>query len=142
MEKLFCACICISVLLFAAGCEKKVPLAAEMGDFYKEMIQTTNGYADRLDAVKDSKEASRVLREYVDDQKVMIEKGKKMREKYPDFKFHDDPALKEYEKSLEDATIHFASSMSGAVKKYMANNEFRQAFTRFQEIAREAEKEK
>ncbi|MGL4370088.1 MAG: hypothetical protein ACRCUT_10520 [Spirochaetota bacterium] len=140
MKKVIYAIICCVFVFSAAGCEKKVPISGEIKDFYKEMIQTTNSYADRLNAVKNGKEASSIVKEYIDAQKKLIGKGREISKKYPEFKFRDDPALKEYEKSLEQATIHFTESMSAAVKKYMAENEFREALSRFKEIEKEAEK--
>ena len=139
MKKLSAALIALLVL--SAGCGKESPSVNETKAFYKDMITLTDEAAVRLRDVKDSKDAAAIVSEYVDAQKVLIRKGKALKEKYPDLSLHDDPALKEYERSLEEATKRLTVSVTGAMKKYSAVKEFAAALKRFDEIASEAEKE-
>ena len=122
------------------GCSKESPALADARKFYREMIQQTNEYADRLAQEKDAKAAAETLNRYIDGQKKLIEKGRELRMKYPKISLHDDPALKEYETALEEASKNLTVAITDAMKKYLSKDEFRKAMSRFDEIAGEAEK--
>jgi len=140
MKKYIVLIVIAGVISAAVVCTKKKPVADEVSSFYNEMITTTNTYADKLETVKDSAEASKIVSEYVDSQKKLIEKGRDIQKKYPELDLHSDPALQEYEKSLENATKHFTISITSAIKKYMSVKEFKEALTRLKEIEQETEK--
>ena len=122
------------------GCSKESPALTDARKFYREMIQQTNEYADRLAQERDSKSAAETLNRYIDGQKKLIEKGRELRMKYPKINLHDDPALKEYETALEEASKNLTVAVTDAMKKYLSKEEFRKAMSRFDEIAGEAEK--
>ena len=125
---------------FGIGCGKETPATAEARSFYREMILQTNECADKLVQVKDSKAAAETLNTYIEAQKKLIEKGRELRMKYPKINLHEDPALKEYEQALEEASKSMTAAVTDAMKKYLAKEEFRKALDRFDEIAGEAEK--
>ena len=130
----------LAVILCAAGCGKESPATSEARSFYREMIQQTNEYANKLAQVKDSKAAAETLGKYIEVQKKLIEKGRELRMKYPKINLHEDPALKEYETALEDASKNMTAAVTDAMSKYLSKDEFRKALSRFDEIAGEAEK--
>jgi hypothetical protein len=123
-----------------AGCEKENQGVTDARKFYREMILQTNEYADKLGTVKDSQAAADILTKYIEKQKQLIEKGRDLRNKYPRLRLHDDPALKEYETALEDATRNFTDSVTEAMAKYLNKEEFRKALAKFDEIADESVK--
>jgi hypothetical protein len=140
MKKIIIAVfVCCTVMILC--CNRESPSATDAKVFYKEMISVTNEYADKLNDVKDSKSAASAISEYVDAQKKLIKKGRALKEKYPELALHDDPALKEYERSLEDSTKRLTVSISSAMKKFKAVEEFSKALQKFDEIEKEAEKE-
>ena len=140
MKKYIVSLLLLGLFFTAVLCTKKKPVADEVSSFYQEMILTTNSYADKLEAVKDSAEASKIISEYVDRQKILIEKGRLIKSKYPELDLHSDPALKEYEKSLENATKHFTISISSAIRKYISVTEFKESMSRLKEIDKESQK--
>lgn len=135
------AVLILSLLIgTVSGCSRETPALTDARKFYREMIQQTNEYADKLAQVKDSKAAAETLEKYIDVQKKLIEKGRELRIKYPKIRLHDDPALKEYETALEEASKNLTVAVTDAMKKYLSKEEFRRALSRFDEIAGEAEK--
>lgn len=140
MKKYIVSFLILGLILTVVVCAKKKPVAEDVSSFYNEMIVTTNTYADKLESVKDSAEASKIISEYVDHQKILIEKGRAIQQNHPELDLHNDPALQEYEKSLEDATKHFTVSFTSAIKKYTSAKEFKEAMFRMKEIEKEAGK--
>ena len=49
--------------------------------------------------------------------------------------------MKEYDRNLEDATKRLTISITAAMRKYTSVDEFSKALKKFDEIAKEAEKE-
>ena len=138
MKKTMTMLLVLCAAAAVAGCEKENQGVSDARKFYREMILQTNEYADKLGTVKDSKSAAEILTMYIDAQKQLIEKGRDLRRKYPQLRLHDEPALKEYETALEDATRNLTDSVTEAMAKYLNKDEFRKALSKFDEIAEES----
>lgn len=127
-------CFAVMLPLCFGGCGKggSVP---EGRDFYRDMIAQTNEYADKLEKVKDAASATEIINSYAEARKKLYDRGRELREKYPQLKFRDDPELKEYESALEDAVKKLSIIMSDTVKKYISVNEFRNALKKLNDTA-------
>jgi len=117
----------IMMLLILTGfsCGKNSEAVEETRQYYSEMIDLVKKCSDTIDKSRDADSASRALNSFIESRKHLLNRGKTLSSKYPDLR--TDPALVEYEKSLETAMSDFSISLTNAIGKYKNAKVFRKA---------------